>query len=131
MTPPEPLTAGMVDLDEIERVANERNEARRWLGDLSALLFIRIDDGAPARDVSPALCLAQVADEIRDAKEHREEIVRLRAVVAAARDMRAAWSEHVHRHGFEHENGCPEDDTCECPLVLAMSRTDAAIARLP
>jgi hypothetical protein len=51
--------------------------------------------------------------------------LRLVAVVRAAFDMRVAWSEHVHQHGFEHEEGCPEDDTCECPLVVAVNRSDA------
>ena len=49
------------------------------------------------------------------------------AILVAASAMRAALSEHVHVHGFEHEDDCPEDDTCACPLVLAVNEADAAL----
>jgi len=36
---------------------------------------------------------------------------------------------YVEDRGLEHDQDCPEDDTCECPLVRALSKAlDAAVA---
>jgi|GEM_PF-6186326 len=52
-------------------------------------------------------------------------------VVQAERDLVACRADNVakseaflaycHEHGVEHEDGCPEDDTCRCPLVVALN----------
>lgn len=39
-----------------------------------------------------------------------------------------AWEAYVTQHGIEHD-GCPEGDTCECALVLALNVVHADIIR--
>lgn len=56
------------------------------------------------------------------------EYARLKAVLVLLYDAAAAYFEH---NGAEHETaGCPEDDTCECPLVNAVNEAFAAALRL-
>lgn len=52
------------------------------------------------------------------------ENVRLRAALVRLHDATSAYFEH---NGAEHETeDCPEDDTCECPLVNAVNEAFAA-----
>lgn len=51
------------------------------------------------------------------------ENARLRAALLRLYDTTTAYFEH---NGAEHETDCPEDDTCECPLVNAVNEAFAA-----
>jgi hypothetical protein len=48
---------------------------------------------------------------------------RLHTVLKRLWDAGDAYFTH---HGAEHEEDCPEDDTCECPLVNAINEAFAA-----
>jgi len=45
------------------------------------------------------------------------EIAALRGLIA---EMDAAVSAYFSHYGAEHIKFCPEDDTCSCPLVVAI-----------
>lgn len=83
----------------------------------------------------------------RERTEERAETERIRAEATAslsalareAGEFRGAVEYYIKWNGLEHEDvdaggesiPCPEDDTCECPLIESVNRTDRAlVARL-
>ena len=47
-------------------------------------------------------------------------------------ELTKALCAYVKMYGLQHENDCPEDDTCECSLVLALSNAlDDALKTTP
>lgn len=42
----------------------------------------------------------------------------------AAKDK--AMRDYFEWHGAEHDDGCPQDDTCECPRVVQLNRAFGA-----
>lgn len=50
-----------------------------------------------------------------------------KAILVRMHDAMSAYFEH---YGAEHEDGCPEDDTCECELVGAVNEAFAAALRI-
>lgn len=72
-----------------------------------------------------ALCWTR---EWPDSKGERLECSAFAAARQAGREAERAKSTRLHtalvayvvEHGLEHEGDCPEDDTCECPLVLGL-----------
>jgi hypothetical protein len=57
-----------------------------------------------------------------EAEDLRKEVAALKAD-NAAKD--AAVEAYFYEYGAEHGDGCPEDDTCDCPLVVAINHAFA------
>lgn len=57
-----------------------------------------------------------------------KECTRLRTnydrVSAAADKYGRAVGGYITAYGLEHEDGCPEDSTCECSLVVAINTSE-------
>jgi hypothetical protein len=63
-------------------------------------------------------------DGYEDARTALSDEVRRHALHA----LTDALCAYVEQYGLEHAAGCPEDDTCDCPLVRNLSKAlDAAI----
>lgn len=47
---------------------------------------------------------------------------------ADAAALRVAWLNYIEEYGIDHFSGCPEDDTCKCPLVAQINAAVSATA---
>jgi hypothetical protein len=63
--------------------------------------------------------------------EHQRIEAERDAALASAAAMREAWegldaalSDYFDAYGLEHDEGCPEDDTCDCADATALNRAD-------
>ena len=54
---------------------------------------------------------------------------RLENLVSSYHELDHAEQEYFSEYGAEHLEDCPEDDTCECPLVQAWTKADGAMSR--
>jgi len=78
--------------------------------------------------IAPSGFVAQTI--MRDRASERERIEQDEAnaaLISAAPELLATWRDYIDQWNVRHEiENCPEDDTCECPLV---ARINAAIRK--
>lgn len=73
--------------------------------------------------------IGSVVCEVRAYSEAPEETAANARLIAAAPDLLAALKAYVDWFGGAHVQGCPADDTCDCPGSAVNGLVDAAIAK--
>jgi hypothetical protein len=76
-----------------------------------------------AQSTSPCEEERRAFDALRSAIESALSAAEARATRAegALRGLNAAVENLIDAQGFDHEDGCPEDDTCDCPVAVQLN----------
>lgn len=125
----------MMDMDEEWCMADAR-AAKAELQALRAALAERTRERDEARECVRGW--GEARDQLRAADEratrHAQELARAKSDAAACAEayleVLKRWSESVGGCPDElHDDGCPQDDTCECPHVRPAHKIALAWAR--
>jgi hypothetical protein len=54
-------------------------------------------------------------------RERDDAQARATRAEGALRGLNAAVENLIDAQGFDHEDGCPEDDTCDCPVAIQLN----------